>query len=62
MGPKQNHSAIYNDLKKTLLFQDKFSRHNQRIDAIEQNLNDTNKYLKIATEVDKKAQEAISAS
>ena len=61
MGPKQNHSAISNDMKKTLLFQDKFSQHNYRIDVIEQNLNDTHKYLKIVTEVDKKALEAISA-
>ena len=61
MGPKQNHSAFYNDLNE--LLENKFSRLNQRIDAMEQILNDTHKILKISTwEVDKTAQEAISDS
>ena len=61
MGPKQNHCAFYNDLNK--LLENKFSRLNQRIDAMEQTLNDTHKILKISTwEVDKAAQEAISDS
>ena len=61
MGPKQNHSAFYNDLNE--LLENKFSRLNQRIDAMEQTLNDTHKILKISTwEVDKTAQEAISDS
>ena len=61
MGPKQNHCAFYNDLNKHL--ENKFSRLNQRIDAMEQTLNDTHKILKISTwEVDKTAQEAISDS
>ena len=61
MGSKQNHSAFYNDLNE--LLEDKFSRLNQRIDAMEQTLNDTHKILKISTwEVDKTAQEAISDS
>ena len=61
MGSKQNHSAFYNDLNE--LLEDKFSRLNQRIDAMEQKLNDTHKILKISTwEVDKTAQEAISDS
>ena len=61
MGPKQNHSAFYNDLNE--LLENKFSRLNQRIDAMEQTLNDTHKILKISTwEVDKTAQEAISES
>ena len=61
MGPKQNHSAFYNDLNE--LLENKFSRLNQRIDAMEQTLNDTHKILKISTwEVDKTAQEAMSDS
>ena len=61
MGSKQNDSAFYNDLNE--LLEDKFSRLNQRIDAMEQTLNDTHKILKISTwEVDKTAQEAISDS
>ena len=61
MGPKQNHSAFYNDLNE--LLENKFSRLNQRIDAMEQTLNDTHKILKISIwEVDKTAQEAISES
>ena len=61
MGSKQNHSAFYNNLNE--LLEDKFSRLNQRIDAMEQTLNDTHKILKISTwEVDKTAQEAISDS
>ena len=61
MGPKQNHCAFYNDLNE--LLENKFSRLNQRIDAMEQTLNDTHKILKISTwEVDKTAQEAISES
>ena len=61
MGPKQNHCAFYNDLNE--LLENKFSRLNQRIDAMEQTLNDTHKILKISTwEVDKTAQEAISDS
>ena len=61
MGSKPNHSAFYNDLNE--LLEDKFSRLNQRIDAMEQTLNDTHKILKISTwEVDKTAQEAISDS
>ena len=61
MGSKQNHSAFYNDLNE--LLEDKFSRLNQRIDAMEQTLNDTHKILKISIwEVDKTAQEAISDS
>ena len=61
MGPKQNHSAFYNDLNE--LLENKFSRLNQRIDAMEQTLNDTHKILKISIwEVDKTDQEAISES
>ena len=61
MCPKQNYSAIYDGLKE--LLEDKFSQLNQRIDVIEQKLNDTHKDLKIAIgEVDKKAHKAISAS
>ena len=62
MGPKQNHSAFYSDLNE--LLENKFSRLNQRIDAMEQTLNDTHKdFKKISTwEVDKTAQEAISDS
>ena len=45
------------------LLEDIFSQLNQRMDVVEQKLEDTHKDFKIATgEIDKKAQEAISAS
>lgn len=61
MGSKKTHSLIYHNLKE--LVEDKFTQLNQRINVIEQKLNDTYKDLKITTgEDDKKSQEAILAS